>query len=126
MKKLSVANGTYQKDGQEKTNWVSVGVINTSQNGKEYMLIDPTINFAGFPREAGQKNVMVNMFDDSQQQPQQQGYSSSQGMNNPSPQMQQQYNQQQNPPAAAHLDMQNDNTMPQQIGTAPNGSPIYG
>ena len=67
MKKLSVANGTYTKDGQQKTSWVNVGVIGTSQNGKEYMLIDPTINFAGFPREAGKDMVMVNIFDDSQQ-----------------------------------------------------------
>lgn len=66
MKKLSVANGTYMKDGVQKTNWVSVGVIGTSANGKEYMLIDPTINFAGFQREQGKDMVMVGIFDDAQ------------------------------------------------------------
>ena len=72
MKKLSVANGTYTKDGQEKTRWVNVGVIGVSQNGKEYMLIDPTINFAGFPREEGKDMVMVGMFEEqaNNQQPQ--------------------------------------------------------
>ena len=68
MKKLAVANGQYQKDGQTKTRWVNVGVIGVSQNGKEYMLIDPTINFAGFPKEEGKDMVMVGIFDDSQQQ----------------------------------------------------------
>lgn len=86
MKKLSVANGTYQKDGVEKTNWVSIGVINTNQNGKEYMLLDPTINLAGFPREAGQKNVMVNIFDDTQQPQQQQYQQPQQQYQQPTPQ----------------------------------------
>lgn len=67
MKKLAVANGTYQKDGQEKTRWVNVGVIGVSQNGKEYMLIDPTINFAAFQREQGKDMVMVGIFEDQNQ-----------------------------------------------------------
>jgi len=66
MKKLAVANGSYVKDGVQKTSWVNVGVIGTSQAGKEYCLIDPTINFAGFPREEGKDMVMVGIFDDSQ------------------------------------------------------------
>lgn len=72
MKKLAVANGSYtNSNGEQKTKWVSVGVIGMSQNGKEYMLIDPTINFAGFPREDGKDMVMVGIFDDQQQQVQQ-------------------------------------------------------
>ena len=68
MKKLSVANGTYvNRDGQTKTSWVQVGVIGTSQNGKEYMLIDPTINFAGFKREEGKNMVMVGIFEETNQ-----------------------------------------------------------
>ena len=95
MKKLAVANGTYQKDGQEKTRWVNVGVIGVAQNGKEYMLIDPTINFAAFSREDGKDMVMVGMFEEqnNNQQPQQQQYQGQQqqqgmGMNSP---VQQQY-----------------------------------
>ncbi len=67
MKKLAVANGQYEKDGQQKTRWVNVGVIGVSQQGKEYMLIDPTINFAAFQREEGKDMVMVGIFDDSNQ-----------------------------------------------------------
>lgn len=68
MKKLAVANGSYQKDGQEKTRWVNVGVIGVSQSGKEYMLIDPTINFAAFPREEGKDMVMVGIFEEQNNQ----------------------------------------------------------
>lgn len=68
-KKLMVANGKYTKDGQEKTNWQQVGVILES-NGKEFMLIDPTINFAGFDRQ-GKDRVMVSIFEDQGQQHQQ-------------------------------------------------------
>jgi len=95
-KKLAVANGNYQKDGQEKTRWVNVGVI-LEKNGKEFMLIDPTINFAAFPREQGKDMVMVGIFDDSnqgQQQPQQQYQAPQQqqhgGYGNPNAQPQQQ------------------------------------
>ena len=87
MKKLAVANGQYQKDGQTKTRWVNVGVIGVSQNGKEYMLIDPTINFAGFLKEEGKDMVMVGIFDDNNQQQQNQ--------NNGDQNQQQQYGQQQ-------------------------------
>ena len=46
MKKLAVANGQYQNSvGETKTRWVNVGVMGVSSNGKEFMLIDPKINF---------------------------------------------------------------------------------
>ena len=85
MKKLAVANGSYTKDGQQKTRWVNVGIINTAQNGKEYMLIDPTINFAAFTREEGKDMIMVGIFEE-QQGGQQQNY-------NQAPQQQQSYQQ---------------------------------
>ncbi len=89
MKKLAVANGTYPKDGQEKTRWVNVGVI-LEKNGKEFMLIDPTINFAAFPREQGKDMVMVGIFDDSQGQQQNQSYQQPQQNQSYAPQQQQQ------------------------------------
>ena len=127
-----IAAGSYTtQDGQTKTIWKELGVIMTSQAGKEFALLDPTVNLSGFPREQGKDMIIASIFEDKPkeqgyQQPQQQGYSTSNGTNNPSSTQQAQYNNQQQPPAAAHLDMQNENTMPQQIGTAPNGSPIYG
>ena len=89
-KKLSVANGTYQKDGQEKTRWVNVGVI-LEKDGKEFCLIDPTINFAAFPREQGKDMVMVGVFEENNQGGQQQQQQS----HNQAPQQQQSYATQQ-------------------------------
>jgi len=69
MKQISVANGNYiGQDGTQKTKWVKVGVIGTSQNGKEYVLLDPTINLAGFKREEGKDMIMCTVYDGSQQQ----------------------------------------------------------
>ncbi len=74
MRKISIANGTYiGQDGQQKTNWVKVGVIGVSQNGKEYVLLDPTINLAGFKREDGKDMVMCTVYDDTQQNSNPQG-----------------------------------------------------
>ena len=87
MKNLSVANGTYTKDGQEKTRWVNVGKI-LEKDGKEFMLIDPLVNFAAFPREAGKDMVMVGIFEEQNNNQQQ-----NQGGNNyNAPQQQQNYN----------------------------------
>ena len=71
MKNLSVANGTYEKDGQTKTRWVNIGKI-MSKDGKEFMLLDPTINLAGFPRDQGRDMVMVGIFEENNQQQQNQ------------------------------------------------------
>ena len=84
MKKLSVANGTYSKDGVQKTRWVNVGVI-MEKDGKEFALIDPTINFAAFPREEGKDMVMVGVFEEQSSQAPQQNYNNqpqNQGYNN--------------------------------------------
>ena len=77
-KKIMIAAGKYMKDGQEKTSWKEVGVIMTSQSGKEFVLLDPTVNLAGFDREPGKDRVIASIFEDQQntaprqQQPQQQ------------------------------------------------------
>lgn len=112
-----IAAGKYTgKDGVEKTSWKEIGVIMTSQAGKDFVLLDPTVNLAGFPREPGKDKLIASIFDDQAQghQAQQQGHSTSNGTNNPSPTQQQGYNQSQNPPPAQYLPQQNHNTMPQQ------------
>jgi len=94
MKKISIANGNYiGQDGQQKTNWVKVGVIGVSANGKEYVLLDPTINLAAFKREEGKDMVMCTVYDDSQNNNQQQN-----NTGNNSPVHQEQYN----PPQQQH------------------------
>ena len=77
-KKIMVAAGKYtNREGVEKTNWKEVGVIGMSQNGKEFVLLDPTVNLAGFDREPGKDRLMCSVFEDrpqGQQAPQQSQY----------------------------------------------------
>lgn len=69
MKKIMIAGSKYTaKDGTEKTNWTEVGVIMVSQAGKEFVLLDPTINLAGFPREIGKDKLIASIFEDKSQQ----------------------------------------------------------
>ena len=69
MKKIMIASGKYTaKDGTEKSKWVEVGVIMTSQGGNEFVLLDPTVNLAGFPREAGKDKLIASIFGDRPQQ----------------------------------------------------------
>ena len=100
MKKLSAKVGSYQKDGQTKGKYVTIGVIMNGQHG-EYALIDPTVNLAGVliqqnlnsAMEGKQPNnsIMCSVFDKDatipqqqqqqqyQQQPQQQGVPADEG-----------------------------------------------
>ena len=69
MKKIMIANGQYKaKDGQMKTSWKEVGVIMTSAKGGEFCLLDPTVNLAGFPREAGKDRLIASIFEDKPQE----------------------------------------------------------
>jgi len=67
MKKLAVAGRKYtNREGQEKTEWINVGVLNVAQNGKEYVLLDPKVNLAAL--EIGENGmVMVGVFEEQQQ-----------------------------------------------------------
>lgn len=89
-KRLSAVVGEYQdKQGQQKAEWANIGVIGTGKNGKEYVLLDPTVNLAGVlvkqnvlaqkRNEAPSDMVMTSVFEDDNNQnnnqaPQQQGY----------------------------------------------------
>lgn len=105
-KRLVAVVGEYtNQQGEQKAEFCEIGVINVSQNGKEYALIDPAVNIAGVlakqnvlaaKRGEGLRDmVMCSVFDrDNQaqhQQPQQQ-YQQPQALQQP----QQQYQQPQN------------------------------
>ena len=82
-KRLVAKVGEYQKDGQTKGEYQKIGVLMQSNDGGEYMLLDPSINLAGVllkqnalaATKGGQArdSVMISVFDDSAQQ-QGQGY----------------------------------------------------
>ncbi len=102
-----IANGKYNKDGQEKTNWVKIGIIGVGQNGKEYMMLDPTINLAGFQREQGRDMVMVSIFEE---QPQNLSHNSGQPQqNNQQPYGQPQQHGQYNAPQVVQQNVPMDN-----------------
>lgn len=47
-KQIIAVTGEYQKqDGTQGANFAEIGVVMVSQNGREYALLDPTINLAG-------------------------------------------------------------------------------
>lgn len=82
-KRLSAVVGEYTKDGQQKAEWANIGVIGVGKNGKEYVLLDPTVSLAGIlvkqnvlaqkRNEAPSDMVMTSVFEESQNQGQQQG-----------------------------------------------------
>jgi len=67
IKNLSVKTREYKdKDGNPKANWQNIGVIMENDQGKQFMLLDKWINFAGIPDFSGKENsssVMVSIFD---------------------------------------------------------------
>ena len=56
MKKLTAKIGEYQKDGATKGRYVNVGVLMNSNDGGEYVLLDPTVSVAGL---LAQQNVLA-------------------------------------------------------------------
>ncbi len=69
MKKLMIKNGSYTtKDGEVKNRYQNIGVIMSGDKG-EFMLLDPTVNLAGFDRQ-GKDRVMVSIFEDEPRQAQ--------------------------------------------------------
>ena len=82
-KKLVAVVGEYisKQDNQQKAEYTEIGVIITGKNGKDYALLDPSVNLAGVlmkqnalaakRNEPPSSTVMVSLFDqDAQQQPQ--------------------------------------------------------
>lgn len=76
MKKYDVSAkvGSYQKDGQTKAIWKTVGQVRDDGNG-EYLLLDKTFNPAGIPCEPHKDQISLSLFtprDNNQQGGQQQ------------------------------------------------------
>ena len=47
-KQIIAVTDEYQKqDGTQGANFAEIGIVNTSQNGREYALLDPCVNLAG-------------------------------------------------------------------------------
>jgi hypothetical protein len=86
---LAVKTGSYtDRDGKQKNRYQNIGVIMQGDDGGHYALLDPLINLAAVPREAGKDRVMVSMFqpnnDQQQQAPRQQRQAQPQGLDDDS------------------------------------------
>lgn len=88
-KRLSAVVGEYTKDNQQKAEWQNIGIIGVGKNGKEYVLLDPSISLSGIlvkqnvlavkRGEQPSDMVMTSVFEENnqnQQQGQQQGFQS--------------------------------------------------
>jgi len=68
---LAVKTGSYQDNtGATKNRYQNIGAVMQGDNGP-FLLLDPLINLAAVPREAGKDRVLVSCFDpkqDGQQQ----------------------------------------------------------
>ena len=89
VKDLAIKSREYtDKEGNRKANWVNIGVVMENDDGKQFMLIDKWINFAGIPdfKNPNSTSVMVTMFDvnrkSNYQPPKQMGDPSSKGNDN--------------------------------------------
>lgn len=84
-KRIVAVTGEYQNgQGEQKAEFTNIGIVGVSSNGKEYVLLDPSVSIAGvlakqnalaFKRGEPIKDmVMCGVFenDSSQNQPQQQ------------------------------------------------------
>lgn len=66
-KRLVVKNGSYQKDGEEKSRWLQIGAVHEYE-GREYITLDRHVNLAGLPTKDGETRVFVSIFDADEQQ----------------------------------------------------------
>ena len=67
IKNLSVKTREYKdRDGNSKANWQNIGVIMENDQGKQFILLEKWINYAGLPDFSGKENsssLMINIFD---------------------------------------------------------------
>lgn len=84
-KKIVAVVGEYtNQQGEKKAEFCDIGIINFSQNGKEYCLLDPAVSLSGVlakqnalaaKRGEEPKNmIMCSVFEKQQNQTQQGGY----------------------------------------------------
>ena len=122
-KKLSAVTGQYQKDGQTKAEWTNVGVLITGSNGKEYVLLDPTVNLAGIlvkqnilAQKEGKplsESVMTSVFEEQNNQAQQNGGYQQQAPQQPMQQQNMQPNGQPMTPQQVQQQNYQNNNYPQ-------------
>ena len=59
---LSVACGTYMKDGQEKPRWVNIGRELEKEDGGTFIIMDRHFNPAGVPNPDNRDAIIISKF----------------------------------------------------------------
>lgn len=62
-KNLVVKNGSYQKNGETKHRYLTIGQLHAGQDGNDYITLDAHINLAAIPRKDGDMRVMVSLYE---------------------------------------------------------------
>ena len=60
---LSVVAGQYEMNGETKKRWKNVGHLHETNDGRQYITLDPMVNLAAVPRREGDDRVYVSMFE---------------------------------------------------------------
>lgn len=63
IKDLATVVGTYEKNGETRKRYLTVGAIMSSSDGGQFILLDPLVNFGAIPRKEGSDRVLISMFD---------------------------------------------------------------
>jgi hypothetical protein len=62
LKNLCIVTGTYEKGGETKKRWLTIGSLMENDKG-QFILLDPMVNLAAVQREHGKDRVIVSLFD---------------------------------------------------------------
>lgn len=69
---VKVSSYTDRNTGQSKDKYQKIGVLMQTDDGGQFILLDPLINLAAIPRGQGKDQIMVSLFDPREQNNQQQ------------------------------------------------------
>lgn len=60
---ITVKTGSYEKNGETKGRYQTVGSVMEKDDGSRFILIDPLFNFAGVKREEGRDRVICSLME---------------------------------------------------------------
>ncbi len=63
IKDLATVVGTYEKNGETRKRYLTVGALMSSSDGGQFILLDPLVNFGAIPRKEGSDRVLISMFE---------------------------------------------------------------
>ena len=59
---VAVKTGSYVVNGENKNRYMNIGAVMQGDNGP-FLLLDPMVNLAAVPREAGKDRVICSLFE---------------------------------------------------------------